>query len=79
MKTIILAALSCAMLQTPDDQAYCRAIEANNEALCQSIRSKVKRTECRVTLGADTSNCNALSSIDREQCRMLGAIRQPNK
>ena len=78
MNPLILAALSCAMLQTPDDQAYCRAIEANNEALCQSIRSKVKRTECRVTLGDNPSNCNVLNANDREQCRMLGAIRQPN-
>jgi len=78
MNPIILAALACSMLQTPDDQAYCRAIQAHNSAMCQAVQSEAKRTQCRVTLGDNPANCNVLNANDREQCRMLGAIRQPN-
>ena len=81
MNPLILAALSCSMMQTPDDKAYCRAIEARNAAMCMAIISEAKRTECRVTLGGDISNCNVLNANDRERCRMLGAIpqRPPDK
>ena len=63
----IIAALSCAMMQTPDDHAYCRAIEANIAAMCQAVRSEARRTQCRVTLGDDVSACNVLNPNDREQ------------
>jgi hypothetical protein len=78
MNPLILAALACSMMQSPDDQATCRAIEANNAAMCQAVKSEAKRTQCRVKLGDNTSNCNVLNTNDREQCRMLAAIRQPN-
>ena len=60
MNLIMLAALNCAMLNTPDEKAYCRAIESNSTAWCAAIASEGLRQRCRVALGDDISACYSL-------------------
>ena len=75
MNLIMFAALNCAMLNTPDEKAYCRAIESNSAAWCAEIASEGLRQRCRVALGDDVSVCYSLPTEQRELCKMEGVKR----
>lgn len=70
MNLLLLAALNCAMLDTPDEQAYCRAVESNSAARCAEIADEGLRQRCRVALGDDVSACYSLPTEQRERCKM---------
>jgi len=70
VETLLLAAATCALLSTPDEQAYCRALQQRNPARCQEISDEGLRMQCRAALGDDEAVCNGLSVEDRERCRM---------
>jgi len=69
METLLLAAATCALLSTPDEQAYCRAMQQQNPARCQEISNEALRMQCRAALGDDEAVCNGLLTEDRERCR----------
>lgn len=70
MNLIIIAAVNCALLNTPDDRAYCRAIQQNNPARCVEIGDEGQRQRCRVALGDDESACQTLPIAQREHCKL---------
>jgi len=67
---ILIAAANCALLVTPDDRAYCRALQQNNPARCVEIADEGVRRRCRVALGDDESACQTLPIAQREHCKL---------
>ena len=63
MTPLILALATCAALTSPDERAYCRALESGNQARCMEIADYNLRQRCKVELGADPANCNTISDL----------------
>lgn len=54
---------------SPDQRAYCMALQQRNPGLCYSISNQIQREACRAEVSRNPSACSTIRDRDaRNQC-----------